>query len=592
MNSEILQVPIMIKALDRTYMNRLKAVITQYNHLLATEANNNLNLFQEMAKGPIRLQLLTAHLAQELNRLTNALFYAEVRMSCSHRKLSQLLVSPSILRRQLQLLRVKLMAQQHELVVPGKTLTPYYELALATCQISAVTKTITIVLQVPVKRHAQHFALFQIIAIPFQRRDRELCRLHHDYSTVVMMNNVAPIIVEGAQARTCSYDSQACFFDEYSWDPSPSALCANALLRGVTIAEVQQLCSFTCHHFSHNTVVITELENRYYALSNIHIELTTHCFSGSVYSTEPVKISGLQLIPGSTGAYLLHLPCSCTLMDIEGNTLIVPPVLCREDGENLLPHVHLVLPYMWSTLDRMTLVKSTTLMAEISSSVVYPDLSNLLNISVSSEVFTKDSIVRIGNESFGFHAHLIEYHQTYHNYAQILFNVVMCILVFYLYVRLQQTQQAVPLLYSLIHTPRSVEGLCPDLQSYHSYLAFWVTLVVIDVFLIVMMLTILFCFCKRRWMRQAQAGRFAGGVDCTYASAPREMPYLPRQETSFREGEESRGHYAASNLQRSPLVRAPRAPRLPSIDRGRGRARLYPSPHQVIDEEHPSEHPY
>jgi len=157
-----------------------------------------------------------------------------------------MLLAPGLLKSQLQLLETQLLPQQHQLVLSVKELSEYYSHELATCRVNAKTRLINLILHVPVKKQGQVYDLYQAIAIPFQRAPHEICRLQHDYSTDVLVNHEKPVVVEGGQSRLCNFDSHTCHFDEFGFDPSPSALCAMALIKGVPVKELESTCAFDC----------------------------------------------------------------------------------------------------------------------------------------------------------------------------------------------------------------------------------------------------------------------------------------------------------------------------------------------------------
>jgi len=536
LNSNVIKEGVAITEIERKTINQmhlLSHAITAASDL--SQAMND-TIYKEIQTGRLRELILSSHIVQELLRLADNVRMSSVVEACKNNQIPSAILSPVLLRRELLILQGELLKHKHALSINPNSVSEYFARKICKCSINAKSGLVTMVVNIPIKRLHQSLELFELVSIPFLQSEKTLCSLELENSNVVIDGDKFPIVISGSALQTCGLGSSECKFHEYNFLGSKSDLCIDALIRGMKIGQLSKFCSYSCQEIHHVTPILQQLSDNTYAITNIVQPLTMTCFTGTVFDESEVSTKHLlQPLQHNAGVYLLKVGCNCRVT-VGDELILQPPLLCKqEEGQSLVPTLHYALPHIYSKVDDTFIAKATTIERDLARTETYKKVAEIIDLSKLQVDVTNLTLDPV-NTKFNLPQHLYTYRSIYQQYGQLILNALFCAAILYLYAQLQGARQKLPVLYSLLQAPPTVQAICPGHHELHSYLGLFITLGLLNFFVIAMFLFMIYCICKRRWSRTSS------GIDCTYNSAdPREPPYLPPPRGSRLQGSVRRG---------------------------------------------------
>jgi len=358
--------------LFRTNVTKIVGRIHDALDLLFHEQNNETLRETELEKKMHQLSMENGSFRKgfmqvfnHLSSITEILRYKDLQDHCRAQTISLLAVSPRQLAQDLGAIRRRIGADGYELVISDRNIARYYKMRIADCMFTSTGQTIY-QLRIPIRRKEDDWKLYQMTNIPFGYKG-STCIIQHA-PTLLAASQANLVTIQGTQLHQCQLDSGLCQIPQYNADPLSGFLCAERLLRGASVQELNDVCLFECLT-DKSELSITQLDYHTFILTGAKEGMKLSCKRGTeTYAVHPPNqnIGGLEI----------KLACGCELV-IPGRMPIRPPYPCPI-GLVETPHINIVIPAIMSKVD--VLLKATQEKVR-SESTLYPSLKAVFNES-------------------------------------------------------------------------------------------------------------------------------------------------------------------------------------------------------------------
>lgn len=406
----------------------LKMTESKIKHLQEyTEKLGNTLAAQEMSQG--KIVEMTANnninIATKFIKLTRALKEHGIIQSCRHHHIPIAIVTPEILRTDLEHLNRQLERNNQELALTGEDLSKYYELPICECSFSE--DKVTIHIKIPIRQKNHEWKLFELITNPFAW-GQQTCIIQHNtlYLAIAERKYQQEDIrqITGTGLHLCKpYENKLCYLPRFSADNLQGPACATKLFHGATVQDLTAHCPMHCHQST--LMTISEINEEEYVVTHPPQGAAIHC------GTNHTSIRDDML--NKPGALRLILPCECTLQHFQ--EIIIPRRYpCPENLKNSKMFITHILPAAWTNLKTFGLNPIHQLRLP-----TFDNLSECLNknwsltvphLNLTSNKNTFDNILNklTRNEK---EQEINTWHTEKHN-AMLIWNVILSIGVAYL----------------------------------------------------------------------------------------------------------------------------------------------------------------
>ncbi|OXA39907.1 Transposon Ty3-G Gag-Pol polyprotein [Folsomia candida] len=418
-----------VQALRNDTFDGLRDSAIKFTQAMNYQRTKINTLYDSFKTGEVRSAMIQAQTIQELTRLADLVAYHDVITACQNKRLPLSLIDAGLLRDELEILSTHLNPLDQELVIPIKTISPYYQLPLVNCHLLSNNDTATIILHVPIQPLNRKIILHEVISIPFKHHD-EICQYNMP-STYVLLTNNKPLAIESTHAHACQPDNGYCHFREYS-GTSKILFCLTRLVRGATNDVIRDSCPFSCRpSMGSSDIHITELGYQNFALTNPPHNSSIECtFPDGRMTQEFVK-------PEHTvGSQIIHLPCSCRI-NIPSFSPVFNPLPCMKSN-SLLPEVSLVIPTLWANLSYDQVTKIIMVKPALLPKTSYENMSSIFKLEwADDKVQNPAQITELPDlpASYHFFNHLKDESHVYQDFLAFLWQVAISFAVLYLWAR-------------------------------------------------------------------------------------------------------------------------------------------------------------
>lgn len=259
----------------------------------------------------------------------------EIINDCREKKIPANIIPNSVFYSDLQILKQKLLKNNHELSIPMHEISWYYKLEIAECEIS--NDKIVVRIKVPIQKVGRNWELLQFIPTPFKWHNTT-CMVEHE-ATLLAVSGTTIRPITGELLKECRpLVNGLCYIPRYSSDVLSGPLCAASMHKGVTIDKLNQYCVYRC--VSGNAQLITQVNEFTFIITHPSRNMEIRCGDkitkiNPKYSSEP-------------GALEIFLPCLCELYS--DNKLKISPVYpCDKAADIDISMTH-ILPSAWSKI--------------------------------------------------------------------------------------------------------------------------------------------------------------------------------------------------------------------------------------------------
>ncbi|OXA41959.1 hypothetical protein Fcan01_23043 [Folsomia candida] len=418
-----------VQALRNDTFDGLRDSAIKFTQAMNYQRTKINTLYDSFKTGEVRSAMIQAQTIQELTRLADLVAYHDVITACQNKRLPLSLIDAGLLRDELDILSTHLNPLDQELVIPIKTISPYYQLPLVNCHLLSDNGTATIILHVPIQPLNRKIILHEVISIPFKHHD-EICQYNMP-STYVLLTNNKPLAIESTHAHACQPDNGYCHFREYS-GTSKILFCLTRLVRGATNDVIRDSCPFSCRpSMGSSDIHITELGYQNFALTNPPHNSSIECtFPDGRMTQEFVK-------PEHTvGSQIIHLPCSCRI-NIPSFSPVFNPLPCMKSN-SLLPEVSLVIPTLWANLSYDQVTKIIMVKPALLPKTSYENMSSIFKLEwADGKIQHPAQITELPDlpASYHFFNHLKDESHVYQDFLAFLWQVAISFAVLYLWAR-------------------------------------------------------------------------------------------------------------------------------------------------------------
>jgi hypothetical protein len=263
---------------------------------------------------------------------------AEVLEKCHINVLSEKIVKPINLNKNLNDLSKKALEKGLRLAIPRDNIHLYYKLKITSCKI--INGTLVVRLNVPLINSETNGKMYKIIPTPVVW-EKLLCNLDIEEYYIFKTENYSKLI--RTTETTCNeLTYPICLLPRMIITTSHQQ-CIHHILETGNIQLLQEHCRYTC--FSRpNYPIITQLMPNKYLITNTIQELTLNCNN----ETKSTKINPIE-----AGTLELQVPCECSLTQ-DKLTLITKLKPCDASDITQIKSV-VLLPATWSKLKGLKL---------------------------------------------------------------------------------------------------------------------------------------------------------------------------------------------------------------------------------------------
>jgi hypothetical protein len=372
----------------------LRNINEDYNEKIRTVQTDLLSVYSQIKANSNSVADI-ANIIPKYNKLfsivmqtTNRIAETQVMSMCNMRLLSPALVTPVLLKHELNKLWQNLLAipnNRFTLLIDLNDIQAYYKLPLLTC--AQNERTVTLKFNVPLKALDHDYRLIQAISVPQTFEPNYICKLDLPDYLILDIRTSQIRGIEPISGADCLNSDQRnlCFVPQHPNTFLPNTRCIQDLYFHPNMKNVHDHCHYTCINETFPVITLTGLEE--YSVANIDKVMV---------SCPAPKIRNSDLLPpsidtvyerGSAASLRIYLPCTCVIKTMNHEILAHSNFPCPRHNKPLT--VKKIIPAIFLNTSQMEFLNEDSYISMNLNTDLTPMLKTHLNKFSKIDLKTK-----------------------------------------------------------------------------------------------------------------------------------------------------------------------------------------------------------